>query len=487
MSQHDQHSDRTRTLTGFSRPTAAPPPAAAATRAAIRVGAPVGRSGDVFEVEGDSGAGRRVIKLFRRAAGRPHEVVARFTREAMTVANLRHPHVVQVVDAGAFADGTPFVMMERLLGETLEEAAEGRPLPTVELVSILRGVASALSAAHAAGVVHGAVSAENVFLVDVPGYSHGFPKLLDFGAARLDGSSGNASEARADQRALAALACQLLTGSTALADETADPRCPPAYRVLARAMADRPEQRFDSVASFFQALQAALLAAGVEPVTVATAPTSVAPPSSLTQQFFAEGERQERAQAADASDGLGTDADAKDSLAVSGTLDRLPRRRAPMLAAAAIAFGSLAIVGFTVFSLTRADHPKTWSPATWSSTPSATPMAAAAPEPKATAPVTARTRTTVRRPRLASNPTPSSSRPTEPPPLAPIGAPTATPVASPAPAAAATPAAAVTPAASAPSPTDEDFTKPEEETEAAPIPGQPAQEAPAADTPSTSN
>jgi serine/threonine-protein kinase len=493
MSQHDQHWDRTRTLTGFSRPTTAPPPMGAAKiaakieaktvakTAAIRVGARVGRSGQVFEVDGGDGSGQRVIKLLRTAAGRAPEVVARFTHEATRVANLRHPHIVPVLDAGTLADGTAYVVMERLLGETLEETAEGRPLPTVELVSILRGVASALSAAHAVGVVHGAVSAENVFLVEVPGYSHGFPKLLDFGVTRLDASDGSASDARSDQRALAALACRLLTGSNDLADETADPRCPPVYRVLTRAMAAEPNQRFDSVASFFQALQAALLTSGAEPTTPATAPTSVAPPSSLTQQFFAEGERQERAQlaeSAEAGPGVGpedADASASDSLTVSGALDRLPRRRAPMLAAAAVALGSLAIVGFTVLSLSRAHHPATWSP-----TDSA--PRAGVPEAKtaAPAPLTARARTGVRRARGTSSSTQPSTHPTEPPPLAPIGAPSATPTPAPA-------AATVAPPPSAPAspPADEDVTAPSEETEAAPIPGQPTEEAPPPETPAT--
>jgi tRNA A-37 threonylcarbamoyl transferase component Bud32 len=471
MSQHDHHWDRTRTLTGFSRPAVAPPPAAAAAkRPAIYLGAPVGRSGDVFEAGGDAGAGQRVIKLFRRASRPSPEVVARFTREVMTVANLRHPHVVQVVEAGTLADGTPFVVMERLAGETLAEAAEGRPLPTLELVSILRGVASALSAAHAAGVAHGAISAENVFLVDVPGYSHGFPRLLDFGAAGLAPSSRGLADARADQRALAELACRLLTGANTLADETTDPRCPPVYRVLARALADQAEQRFDSVSSFFQALQATLLASGSELTSPATAPTSVAPPSSLTQQFFAEGERQERAAAAV------DEEDADDSLTVSGAALRLPRRRAPMIGAAAIALGSLAIVGFTVVSLSRAHHPTTWT------TTASAPPPAPVPEAKAAAPVTARTRTTVRRPRLASNAVQPGSRPierpTEPAPLAPIGAPSATPAASPAPAAAAAPPA---------TPSDDDFTKPSEETEAAPIPGQPVEAPPPTDTPASSN
>ena len=145
----------------------------------------MGRTGQLFEMDAGLGAGPRVIKLFAWAAGLAERVVYDFTREAKTVANLRHPHVVQVADAGLLPDGTPFVAMERLRGGTLEEALDGRSVPAAELLPILRGVASALSAAHAVGVVHGELRADNIFMVDVAGYRLGFPKLLDFGVARL--------------------------------------------------------------------------------------------------------------------------------------------------------------------------------------------------------------------------------------------------------------------------------------------------------------
>ena len=90
----------------------------------VPIGARVGRSGQVFEADGRTGLGGRVVKLFTWAAGLPAQVVQDFTREAMTVADLRHPHVAQVLDAGTFGDGTPFVVMERLAGMTLDEAIE---------------------------------------------------------------------------------------------------------------------------------------------------------------------------------------------------------------------------------------------------------------------------------------------------------------------------------------------------------------------------
>ena len=68
----------------------------------------------------------REVKRLPWAAGLPAEMLADFTREATTVAGLRHPHIVQVHAAGRLPDGTPYVVMERLRGRTLEQAMEGR-------------------------------------------------------------------------------------------------------------------------------------------------------------------------------------------------------------------------------------------------------------------------------------------------------------------------------------------------------------------------
>jgi hypothetical protein len=94
----------------------------------VPIGARVGRSGQVFETAGRAGFGGLVVKLFTWAAGLPAQVVQDFTRDAMRVADLHHPHVAQVLDAGTLGDGTPFVVMERLAGMTLDEAVGRRPV-----------------------------------------------------------------------------------------------------------------------------------------------------------------------------------------------------------------------------------------------------------------------------------------------------------------------------------------------------------------------
>jgi serine/threonine-protein kinase len=328
----------------------------------VAIGARVGLSGQVFEADGRADL---VVKLFTWAAGLPPQVVLDFTRDVMRVADLHHPNIAQVFDAGMLGDGTPFVVMERFAGMTLDEAANGRSLPTAEVIPILRGVGSALSAAHAAGIAHGQLRADNVFIADDPASGPGCPKLLDFGAARLvarayeigpsaDAFRQRAAE-RADQLALATLAWRLF-----------DPKSRPAMqRVLMRAMNPDPSQRFGSVMAFVEALEelsmtaaAAGLAAPARPPTGAPPPELASSPSSLTQQFFAEGEQLDRKHAVQDTSVTGAVAEEHDEGQLEAVAAwRVPRSRAQMAAAALLALGSVALIAWTVVSLASKQEP----------------------------------------------------------------------------------------------------------------------------------
>jgi eukaryotic-like serine/threonine-protein kinase len=530
MSQHDQHWDGAQTLRGFGQFAESPTFSGGGKARFIQIGARVSQTGQLFETNAGPGSGPMVIKLLAWGFRFEERVVHDFTREAMTVANLRHPHIVQVTDAGTLPDGTPFIVMERLRGETLEKTADRGPIPTLELLAILRGLASGLSAAHAAGVVHGDLRADNVFMADVAGYGRGFPKLLDFGVARLTAAARTQghvayqppAEARpwdrlpglasgadelSDQLALAALTSQLLTGTDhgffearGFAFERADtevgrPRLllassatSDAHRVLSRAMSENPAQRFNSVTSFLHALEEALLAAGPPPAVILAPPRPAAPePASLTQQFFDDGERQDIAH----SQGTGRDGEeeedddsgAEEIAALSGTFDRVPRNRTRMIGVLSLALASAILMGWTVLALSRARG----SAGPLSTEP---PSRVVAPQLKASPPTTARVRVAVRRARVASaSGSPRPSR-TEPPPVAQMsGSPPAASTATALPHAMATsaPVADPSPAAATPAPlTDEDFTQPWEQTAGEPTEapraseGPPASEAPPA-------
>lgn len=115
--------------------------------------------------------------------------------EAQSLARLVHPNIVKVFDFDFTQDGRPFIVMERLQGHTLGHELRIRgELPTVEAIDLARQLLSALSAAHALGIVHRDIKLENLFLQrDATGTST--LKVLDFGVAKiLEGISDAAPE-----------------------------------------------------------------------------------------------------------------------------------------------------------------------------------------------------------------------------------------------------------------------------------------------------
>ncbi len=113
----------------------------------------------------------------------------RFEREIALVAQLRHPNVVDVLEAGAAAGGQPFYVMEYVRGRTLREFAQQQRLTVRDTLSVFCAVCDGLQHAHARGVIHRDLKPSNV-LVDAEGQ----PKILDFGLAKqLAASADNVS------------------------------------------------------------------------------------------------------------------------------------------------------------------------------------------------------------------------------------------------------------------------------------------------------
>jgi serine/threonine protein kinase len=112
-----------------------------------------------------------------------NEAVARFQREAAVAAKIRSPHIVQVFDQGQMVDGTPYIVMELLQGESLDDRlARVQRLSMRQTAQIVSQVAKGLRAAHAAGVVHRDIKPANIFLV--PHEDGKLIKLVDFGVAK---------------------------------------------------------------------------------------------------------------------------------------------------------------------------------------------------------------------------------------------------------------------------------------------------------------
>jgi tRNA A-37 threonylcarbamoyl transferase component Bud32 len=135
---------------------------------------------------------RRVaVKLMHREIASDSDQLERFRREARSVAQLSHPHIVGVIDAGE-DDGRPYIVFEYVEGETLKDRIRraGR-LPIDEAIAYAIEISRALGAAHAQGIVHRDIKPQNV-LID----EEGSAKVTDFGIARSLHEEGLTADGR---------------------------------------------------------------------------------------------------------------------------------------------------------------------------------------------------------------------------------------------------------------------------------------------------
>ena len=151
----------------------------------------VGGMGRVYKAE-HTGIGRAVaIKVLHTRLGSSKEAAQRFQREALASGRLDHPNIVGVSDFGVLEDGSLYLVMEALEGESLGKRLEReKRIPWHEALSIIRGVLAGLHHAHGKGVVHRDVKPDNIFLARKDGEQ--VVKILDFGIAKL--YAGNADD-----------------------------------------------------------------------------------------------------------------------------------------------------------------------------------------------------------------------------------------------------------------------------------------------------
>lgn len=130
------------------------------------------------------------LALQRRVAVKTLHVAApafrvRLRREALALAAVHHPAIVEVYDYGETEAGLPFVVMELVRGESLARRLDRLGgFPADEAVSLVLPILEGLAAAHRAGVIHRDIKPDNVVLAEGP--SGVLPKLLDFGIARFE-------------------------------------------------------------------------------------------------------------------------------------------------------------------------------------------------------------------------------------------------------------------------------------------------------------
>ena len=278
----------------------------------------IGGMGAIYEAAHVTAGKRVAIKMMSRELAAHPEALARFRREVKVTTELAHPNIVDVFDFGAAETGEPYLVMEYLEGEDLEQRLEREgPVPLRTAVQIINQVASALAVAHQEGVVHRDLKPGNVFLTRREDGGV-FVKVVDFGISKVlkaattkltmaravvgtpeymapEQAAGRVDHVdhRSDQWALAVLAWHMLTGRlpfwkpdvsailNQVITEEPTPLIPEIARtvprevdkVMRRALSKKREDRYPTITAFARAFEAA--AAGValrESGAKATAP-----------------------------------------------------------------------------------------------------------------------------------------------------------------------------------------------------------------------
>jgi serine/threonine-protein kinase len=262
------------------------------------------------------------VKLLREQFGSDAGFAARFRQEARAAGSLSHPNIVPVYDYGTDADGSQFIVMQLVEGDTLATLLRERGhLETDDAVRIALGVASALEAAHRRGLVHRDVKPGNILLTD-----DGDVKVTDFGIARAvseasmtvtgttlgsvhyfspEQARGDEVTGASDVYALGIVLYEMLTGRRPFEGDSAagvalkrlneDPAPPSAFRpvptglsaIVMRALQREPADRFPDAGSFAEALRlwqrdpsaAAAAMAGMPAVAEAASDEAPLPPS----------------------------------------------------------------------------------------------------------------------------------------------------------------------------------------------------------------
>jgi len=234
------------------------------------------------------------VKVLLPEGGQDPAAFRRFQREAEIASSIGHPGIIEVHDFNRTDDGVPFIVMELLEGESLAARCAREPPSLEEALRFTREIASALSAAHAIGVVHRDLKPQNVFVARRGGREQ--LKILDFGISKIQGAQsvqtrsetlmgtpgymspeqarGDAKEAdaRADQFALAAIAYELISGRPAFYAPGDSPYgviykivnhqppplvgAPPSVvAAIMRALSKDPEERFPTLEAFVAGLE----------------------------------------------------------------------------------------------------------------------------------------------------------------------------------------------------------------------------------------
>ena len=151
-----------------------------------------GGMGVVYEARHRNIGRRAAVKVMHPSFAQNAEFAARFLNEARAVNIISHPGLVEIFEYGRLNDGTLFIVMEFLEGETLKQRMQNssRPFPEEQVLHIGGQLARALAVAHEKGIIHRDLKPENIMVVPDPiSQKEDWVKILDFGIAKVDKSA----------------------------------------------------------------------------------------------------------------------------------------------------------------------------------------------------------------------------------------------------------------------------------------------------------
>jgi serine/threonine-protein kinase len=292
-----------------------------------RLGA--GAMGTVFLAE-QIGVGNRpvALKVLNRKLLDDPEFLLRFQNEAASTGRIHHPNVVTIHESGQADDGTPYIAMEFLEGESLRQALARRgALPVTEVAEILQQAARGLNAAHKLGIIHRDLKPDNIFLTRGD-EGETIVKVVDFGIAKLresathtqtgmvlgtpaymsfeqaSGMRSDELDARSDIYSLGVVTYEMLTGRAPFHSDTPVgylrmhmqedpppfravkpdlPALPQLESVVMKALNKDRDQRYGSVLEFAHELNSAALPSPTAESAVRVPPTRIVPPPALAK------------------------------------------------------------------------------------------------------------------------------------------------------------------------------------------------------------